>query len=256
MATNTSSAHHRASSIPPPTSAPAPPPPLPSVDLGFDDLRERMTAFTTSFDEFIERGRRQLLGDRTQFQRTMTENKETQRQLTSELDAIAERELELKQQAEKDAQEALEVERVIAEMELKKKAKDEYKANLLSQIADLKEVIEKRKLALSNEQRKVASQGAKNAPEVLFWEQYLGMRFKSMGVPDKLRIIFSHVNDAKRDQECSFGLDLSAREYDVFQITPELPADAVAAVLEKLNATRNFSGFLVDMRKLFKENIA
>lgn len=40
------------------------------------------------------------------------------------------------------------------------------------------------------------------------------MRFKSMGVPDKLRIIFSHVNDAKRDQECSFGLDLSAREYD------------------------------------------
>lgn len=33
-------------------------------------------------------------------------------------------------------------------MELKKKAKDEYKANLLSQIADLKEVIEKRKLGM------------------------------------------------------------------------------------------------------------
>lgn len=140
---------------------------LPTVDLGFDELRERMSSFTASFDDFIERGRKKLLEEKGQFQRTMAENRgglratsrsvrasvntpctDAQWQLNSELDAIAEREIELKRQADREAQETLEVERVILEMKHKKKAKDEYKANLLSQISDLKDAIEKRKLGL------------------------------------------------------------------------------------------------------------
>lgn len=48
---------------------------LPSADLGFDDLRERMSAFTVNFDEFIERGRKRLLEDKNEYLRTMGENR-------------------------------------------------------------------------------------------------------------------------------------------------------------------------------------
>lgn len=46
---------------------------LPSVDFGFNDLRERMTAFTHRFDEFIERGRKRVLEERNAFRMNVAE---------------------------------------------------------------------------------------------------------------------------------------------------------------------------------------
>lgn len=46
---------------------------LPSVDFGFNDLRERMHQFSMRFDEFIERGRRRVLEERNAFRMNMAE---------------------------------------------------------------------------------------------------------------------------------------------------------------------------------------
>ena len=46
---------------------------LPSIEFGFDDLRERMARFTRKFDEFIAEGRKQVLEERNQFRRTVAE---------------------------------------------------------------------------------------------------------------------------------------------------------------------------------------
>lgn len=46
---------------------------LPSIDFGFDDLRDRMAKFTARFDEFIERGRKRVLEERNQFAVTVAE---------------------------------------------------------------------------------------------------------------------------------------------------------------------------------------
>lgn len=40
---------------------------LPSINFGFEDLRNRMAQFTARFDAFIERGRKQVLEERNQF---------------------------------------------------------------------------------------------------------------------------------------------------------------------------------------------
>jgi len=42
-------------------------PKLNTLNLGFDDLRERMSAFTARFDEFIEQGRQRVLDERNHF---------------------------------------------------------------------------------------------------------------------------------------------------------------------------------------------
>jgi kinetochore protein Spc25 len=54
---------------PPLTSADAPSmaDSLPSINFGFEDLRNRMAQFTARFDAFIENGRKQILEERNQF---------------------------------------------------------------------------------------------------------------------------------------------------------------------------------------------
>ena len=46
---------------------------LPSIDFGFNDLRERMAQFTMRFDEFIDRGRKRVLEERNAFRVNVAE---------------------------------------------------------------------------------------------------------------------------------------------------------------------------------------
>src|SRR2546430_11977779 len=46
---------------------------LPSINFGFDELRDRMAKFTVRFDDFIEKGRKRVLEERNQFRMNMVE---------------------------------------------------------------------------------------------------------------------------------------------------------------------------------------
>lgn len=48
---------------------------LPSINFGFDELRDRMTKFTVRFDTFIEQGRKRVLEERNQFRMNVAELK-------------------------------------------------------------------------------------------------------------------------------------------------------------------------------------
>lgn len=46
---------------------------LPSINFGFEELRDRMTKFTVRFDDFIEKGRKRVLAERNQFRINVAE---------------------------------------------------------------------------------------------------------------------------------------------------------------------------------------
>lgn len=46
---------------------------LPSINFGFDELRDRMAKFTVKFDNFIEQGRKRVLEERNQFRINVAE---------------------------------------------------------------------------------------------------------------------------------------------------------------------------------------
>ena len=48
---------------------------LPSINFGFDELRDRMSKFTVKFDNFIEQGRKRVLEERNQFRVNVAELK-------------------------------------------------------------------------------------------------------------------------------------------------------------------------------------
>lgn len=46
---------------------------LPSINFGFEDLRNRMAQFTAKFDRVIEQGRKRVLEERNQFRLNLAE---------------------------------------------------------------------------------------------------------------------------------------------------------------------------------------
>lgn len=46
---------------------------LPSIEFGFDDLRDRMAKFTARFDAFIEQGKKRVYEERNQFRMNIAE---------------------------------------------------------------------------------------------------------------------------------------------------------------------------------------
>lgn len=57
---------------------------LPSINFGFDDLRDRMAKFTAKFDAFIEQGRKRVLEERNQFHMSVAELQGTNPSNTSQ----------------------------------------------------------------------------------------------------------------------------------------------------------------------------
>jgi kinetochore protein Spc25 len=70
FASSFSSSMNRQSMLPP---APPAEDQLPSIDFGFDDLRDRMAKFTAKFDAFIDQGRKRVLEERNAFRMNLAE---------------------------------------------------------------------------------------------------------------------------------------------------------------------------------------
>ena len=70
---------------------------LPTVNFGFDELRDQMNRFTLRFDEFIEKGRRRLLEEKNEFARNVAEDKESAREMRAQVGYYKEKEREVEE---------------------------------------------------------------------------------------------------------------------------------------------------------------
>lgn len=89
-----------------------------------------------------------------------------------------------------------------------------------------------------------------NAPELAFWEAHLCLRIEGAGKEDRLRFIFSHVDERNWEREAWFELDTARRDYRVVGARPKLEGDVVETCVEWLNENRELGQFLRGMREL------
>ena len=104
-----------------------------------------MNLFTLRFDEFIDKGRTRLLQSKTDFARTLAEDKERARGMRAQVEYYKDKELEVQKQSAREREEAARAEREIAEMAKKKNSKAEYRAQLLAQIEATEAAIAKKR---------------------------------------------------------------------------------------------------------------
>ena len=149
------------------------------------------------------------------------------------------------------ATETAEMQTAIAEISQQRDAHAAHRDNLRNEIKTLQKQIGQRQSAQSQHAREVDAQSRLNVPELDFWETYLGMRIEGAGQADRLKFVFTCVDEREWEREAWFELDTEKREYAIAVVRPKVEEGEVEGVLDRLNESRDLGTFLKGMREVF-----
>ena len=155
------------------------------------------------------------------------------------------------QAVEKEAQEAAEMRSAIAAITSQHESRASNRDRLRQQLDETQRLINQRADAQRQHTHQLDAQARFNVPELEFWQDYLCLRIEGAGMEDRLKFLYTHVDERSWENEAWFELGMGKRDYEVLHCHPKLEADAVQMVLEKLNQSRDLGDFLKGMRKLF-----
>ena len=122
---------------------------------------------------------------------------------------------------------------------------------LRSEIASLGEQIGQRRAAQAEYAKGLEEQAQLNAPELEFWQTYLGLRIEGAGQVDRLKFVFSNLDERDWEREAWFELDTEKKDYKVPICRPKVEEGEVEVCVEKLNESRDLGAFLREMREVF-----
>ncbi|CAK7266870.1 kinetochore-associated Ndc80 complex subunit spc25 [Sporothrix epigloea] len=228
---------------------------LPSIEFGFDALRERMTRFTARFDSFIEQGRKRVLEERNQFRINVAELQEDERMRKRDVEIVQLKSNSLQQTMAKERQEKQEMEASIAALASQRDRQEAERDALARQVDDTQRAIDAKLAAQQARARQREAQARFNVPELDFWVTNLCLSMEGAGNDDRLRFVYTHIDDQNWAREAWFELDTAQRDYAVRHCRPKLEREKVDRLLERVNESRELVVLLKGMRELFMEAI-
>ncbi|KAI4133679.1 MAG: hypothetical protein LQ338_000008 [Usnochroma carphineum] len=223
---------------------------LPSINFGFDHLRDRMARFTEKFDSFIAKGRKNVLADRNHFRININELQEEQRLKRKDIEMLAQKSSSHAYAIDRETAETAEMHAAIASITQQRDARAQHRDRIRKEIASIKKQIAQRVTAQQQYAKQLDAQAQSNGPELDFWQSYLGMRIEGAGIADRLKFVFTHVDEKNWEREAWFELDMEKREYRVVNLKPKVETDEVERCVERLNESRDLGPFLKGMREL------
>jgi len=150
----------------------------------------------------------------------------------------------------------------IAKLESHQAAQMASRDRLRSAISHTQRQIDAKLQAQREYAEKMDGQSRLNAPELNFWETYLGCRIEGAGEDSKIRVVYAFPpakgGTSEEDREAVFELHVPAGGadwYDVVHTKPRLDSGKVKKVVTRLNETREISTLLKGMRALFTEEM-
>jgi kinetochore protein Spc25 len=157
------------------------------------------------------------------------------------------------QTIEKEEAEKQEMEAAIASLSSQRDHHLATRDDLKKQIAQTQAEIETKLAAQRAHTQQQEAQSRFNVPELDFWITNLCLKIEGAGRDDRLKFIYTHVDEKNWEREAWFELVTSSRDYDVKHCRPKLEREAVERVLEKVNESRELVVLLKGMRELFVE---
>ena len=176
---------------------------------------------------------------------------EDQRVKKKEMDVLAHKSSDHAQSVDKEAAETAEMHAAIASITKQRDARAQHRDRIRGEISTTRKQIAQRLSAQDQYAKEVNAQAQLNGPELDFWQTYLGMRIEGAGLADRLKFVFTHVDEKDWGREVCFELDTKERDYRVVTMKPKLDPDDVERCVEKLNEGRDLGPFLKGMRELF-----
>lgn len=153
----------------------------------------------------------------------------------------------------KEAAETREMQASIASLQSQHDSQVAARDALKKQIAETQREIDAKLAAQAAHRRQVEAQSRFNVPELDFWMTTLCLRIEGAGDMDRLKFVYTHVDEKDWEREAWFELDMSSKDYDVKHCRPKLEREKVERVLERFNEVRELAALLKGMREMFVE---
>lgn len=157
------------------------------------------------------------------------------------------------QTIEREEVEKQEMEAAIASLSAQRDHHLATRDDLKKQIAQTQADIDAKLAAQRAHSQQQEAQSRFNVPELDFWITNLCLKIEGAGRDDRLKFIYTHVDEKNWEREAWFELVTSSRDYDVKHCRPKLEREAVERVLDKVNESRELVTLLKGMRELFVE---
>lgn len=154
---------------------------------------------------------------------------------------------------DKEQAETREMEAAIASLTAQRDGQNETREALRAQIAQTQREIDARLAAQRTYAQQQDAQSRHNVPELDFWITNLCLKIEGAGQDDRLKFVYTHIDERDWEREAWFELITSSRDYDVKHCRPKIEREKVERVLEKLNESRDLVVLLKGMRHLFVE---
>jgi len=180
---------------------------------------------------------------------------EDQRMKKRDIEILTQKTTTHQQTLAKEAAETNEMKAAIASLSAQRDAHLATRESLKKQIADTQKQIDAKLAAQREHARHLDAQTRFNIPELDFWTSNLCVDLEGAGLNDRLKFVFTHVDDRDWTREAWFELDTSKREYEIPYCKPKLEKEQIERVLEKLNETRDLRHLLKGMRELFVDSM-
>ena len=127
------------------------------------------------------------------------------------------------------------------------------KNTLQSQIAATQAAIDAKLAQQRTHAMQLTAQTRHDVPELDFWTSNLGLRIEGAGKNDRLKFVFTHIDERDWTKEAWFELNTERRDYEVLAHRPKVEQERIERVVERLNETRDLAVLLKGMRELFVE---
>ena len=139
----------------------------------------------------------------------------------------------------------------IAAVTAQRDARAQDKDRLRAEISATQKQISQRLAAQQQHAQDLDAQARLNTPELKFWTDYLCLRIEGAGRADRLKFVYTHVDERDWGREAWFELDTERRDYAIVAFRPKLESEDVERCLGRLNDNRDLTMFLGGMRELF-----
>lgn len=153
----------------------------------------------------------------------------------------------------KEAAEAREMKAAISSLSAQRDKQLALRDSLQRQIEETQREIDARLAAQREHQAQQEAQARFNVPELDFWITNLCLKLEGAGQDDRLKFVFTHIDEKNWEREAWFELSTSSRDYEVKHCRPKLDKEKIERVLERTNETRELAVLLKGMRELFVE---
>jgi kinetochore protein Spc25 len=153
----------------------------------------------------------------------------------------------------KEAAETREMQAAIASLSAERDKQLALRDSLQKQIEETQKEIDARLAAQRAHQAQQEAQARFNVPELDFWITNLCLKIEGAGQDDRLKFVFSHIDEKDWEREAWFELSTTSRDYEVKHCRPKLDRESIERVLERTNETRELGVLLKGMRELFVE---